>query len=176
MPISWFDLVLIIILASFVFNGLSKGLIRLFGRILGLLVGAIIASHFYIPFYYWSQNFFTIAEGFGKVLSFIILFVVATRIIDWIFVWIEKFFNLISIIPFTKIINRLLGGVLGFLEGALFLGVIIYVISQYSWLNGLLGAQLETSLIASYLLWFIQLILPILPEAIKTVKSIMVSE
>lgn len=176
MPISWFDLALIILLAGFVFNGLSKGLIRLFGRILGLLVGAIIASHFYLPFYYWSQNFFSIGEGVGKVLSFIILFVVATRIVDWIFVWIEKFFNLISIIPFTKLINRLLGGVLGFLEGALFLGIILYVISQYAWLNGLFGAQIETSLIAPYFLWFIQLILPILPEAIKAVQSIIVSE
>lgn len=176
MPISWFDLVLILFWFGFIFNGLAKGFIRLLGRLLGLVIGAIIASYFYIPFYQWSLNFVSLSEGVGKVLSFIILFVVATRIVDWIFVWLEKFFKLISIIPFTKLINRILGGILGFLEGALFLGLIVYVINRYAWLDGLFGSQLEVSLISPYLLWFSYLILPILPEAIKMVQSIIVNE
>ncbi len=173
MIITWFDLVLILFLAGFVFNGLAKGLIRLLGRILGLVIGAIIASYYYIPFYNWSLNYVSLGEGVGKVLSFIVLFVVATRIIDWIFVYLEKLFKFISIIPFTKLINRLLGGVLGFLEGALFLGVIVYVINQYAFLDGLFSSQMETSMLVPYLLWFIQILLPILPEAIKAVESIM---
>ncbi len=176
MMISWFDLVLILIWAGFVFNGLAKGLIRLLGRIVGLIIGAIIASYYYIDFYLWSQNYVSLGEGVGKVLSFIVLFVVATRIIDWIFVYLEKLFKFISIIPFTKLLNRILGGALGFLEGALFLGVIVYVISQYAFLDGLFSGQLETSILVPYLLWFIQILLPILPEAIKAVETIMETE
>ncbi len=176
MIISWFDLILIIIWAGFVFNGLTKGLIRLLGRIVGLIISAIIASYFYIDFYVWSQNFVSLSEGVGKVLSFIVLFVVATRIIDWIFVYLEKLFKFISIIPFTKLLNRILGGALGFLEGALFLGVIVYVISQYTWLDGLFSSQIESSILVPYLLWFIQILIPILPEAIKAVETIMETE
>ncbi len=176
MPISWFDLILILFWAGFIFNGLTKGLIRLLGRLVGLIVGAVMASYFYVPVYQWSQNFFSLNEGVGKVLAFIVLFVVITRIVDWLFVWLEKFFKVISIIPFTKMINRLLGGALGFLEGALFLGLIVYVISRYAWLGGLFGNQLETSLVAPYLLWLVQLILPILPEAIKAVQSVMINK
>ena len=176
MPISLFDLVLIIIWAGFVFNGLAKGLIRLLGRILGLIIGAIIASYYYLDFYQWAQNYVNINEGVAKVLSFIILFVVATRIIDWIFVYLEKLFKLISIIPFTKLINKILGGALGFLEGALFLGLIVFVINKYAWLSSIFSSYIEGSLLAPYLLWFIQILLPILPEAIKVVESIMSPE
>lgn len=176
MPISLFDLILIVIWAGFVFNGLAKGFIRLLGRIVGLIIGAIIASYYYLDFYQWAQNYVNINEGVAKVLSFIILFVVATRVIDWIFVYLEKLFKLISIIPFTKLINKILGGALGFLEGALFLGLIVFVINKYAWLGGLFSSHLETSLLVPYLLWFIQILLPILPEAIKTVESIMSPE
>lgn len=172
MPISWFDLILIIICAGFVFNGLTKGLIRLLGRIVGLIIGAIVASYFYIQFYEWGQNFVNISEGVAKVLSFIILFTVATKIINWIFVYLEKGFKVLSIIPFTGLINRILGAVLGFLEGALFLGVIVYVIDQYSWLGGFFSNLIESSLIVPYLLLFIQILLPLLPEAIKAVESV----
>ncbi len=173
MPISLFDLILIVIWAGFVFNGLAKGLIRLLGRIVGLIIGAIIASYYYLQFYQWAQNFVNMNEGVAKVLSFIILFVVVTRIIDWIFVYLEKLFKIISIIPFTKLINKILGGALGFLEGALFLGLIIFVINKYAWIGGLFSSHLESSMLVPYLLWFIQILLPVLPDAIKAVESIM---
>lgn len=64
-----------------------------------------------------AKVFFGGRESLGKVLSFIIVFIVVTMLIDWIFVILEKIFNLISIIPFTKTINRLLGGALGFWRG-----------------------------------------------------------
>ena len=45
-----FDIVLIVLLAGFVFSGLRKGLIRSLGRIIGLIIGAYVASHFYLTF------------------------------------------------------------------------------------------------------------------------------
>ncbi|MCX6798073.1 MAG: CvpA family protein [Candidatus Falkowbacteria bacterium] len=169
---SWFDLVLIILWVGFIFYGFSKGLIRLFGHIVGIILGAFIASHFYLQFFTWGQGLFRGHDNLGKVIVFIVLFVVVTRLTDILFVVVEKIFKLISIIPFTKLINRLLGAALGFVEGALFLGLIIFVVSRYTLISSLFGSQLSASKIAPLLLKIVNLILPILPNALKALQSI----
>jgi len=169
---SYFDIALIVILVGFVFNGLTKGLIRLLGNIVGLLLGAFIAGHFYLQFYEWGQYLFGGRESLGKVLSFIIVFIAATLIIDWIFVVLEKIFNLISIIPFMKMINRLLGGALGFLEGSLFIGLILFVISRYAWIGSLFGDYLLSSQVAPFFLTVVNIALPFLPTALKALQSL----
>jgi len=169
---SYFDLTLVIILAGFVFNGLAKGLIRLLGNIVGLLIGAFIAGRFYLQFYEWSQGIFGGRESLGKVLSFIIVFVVVTMVVDWLFVILEKIFNIISIIPFTKMINRLLGALLGFLEGSLFIGLILFVISRYAWIDSLFGNHLVSSKIAPFFLSVVNIAMPFLPAALKALQSL----
>lgn len=169
---SYFDIALVVVLAGFIFNGLSKGLIRLLGNIVGLIVGAFIASRFYLQFYEWSQHFFGGREGLGKVISFIVVFVVVTMVVDWLFIILEKIFNVISIIPFTKTINRLLGGALGLLEGSLFIGLILFVASRYAWVGGLFGEHLVSSQVAPFFLKVVRLVMPVLPDALKALQSL----
>ncbi|MBN2884925.1 CvpA family protein [Patescibacteria group bacterium] len=169
---SYFDIALVIVVAGFVLNGLSKGLIRLLGKIIGLIASAYIASHFYLQFYQWTQNIFGGREALGKVISFIIVFIVTTLIINWIFVIIEKIFKLISIIPFTGMINRLLGGALGFIEGSLFIGLILFVASRYSWIGSLFGDYLVSSQVAPFFLKVVEIITPVLPSALKALQSV----
>ncbi len=169
---SIFDLSLIVILLGFVLNGLFKGLIRLFGHFVGLIIGAYVASHFYLFFFDWWKNIFNGHEAIGKVITFILLFVLVTWLMDFIFKLIEKLFNLIAIIPGSKYINNVAGAILGFLEGALFLGLIIFVISRYALIGNFFGAQLTTSVVAPFLLKIVNLILPILPDALKALQSL----
>jgi uncharacterized membrane protein required for colicin V production len=170
---SIFDIILLLIIAGFVFNGLSKGLIRLLGNLVGLIVGAFIASHFYLTFFEWSKHLLKGYDNIGKVLSFIIIFTVSAKVTDWVFVWIEKLFDLVSFIPFTKLINRLLGAVLGLVEGSLFLGLIIFVSSRYAIIGSLFGDQLLTSKISPLLLKVVSIIMPVLPQALKALQSIL---
>jgi len=169
---SIFDISLLVILAGFVINGLFKGLIRLFGHVVGLIIGAYIASHFYLFCYEWWKSIFNGHDAVGKVVTFIVLFVLVTRLMDFVFRLIEKLFNFIAIIPGSKYINNIAGAVLGFLEGSLFLGLIIFVISRYSLIGNFFGPQLTSSLIAPFLLKIVNIILPILPDALKALQSI----
>jgi len=175
---SIFDISLLVILAGFVLNGLFKGLIRILGQVVGLIAGAYLASHFYLNFYdwwkdwQWWQNWALDHDSAAKVISFIILFVLAVRLIDFGFVVIEKVFKFIAVIPGSRFINNILGAALGFLEGALFLGLIIYVVSRYTLLGGYWGEQLSGSIVSPVLLKVVDIILPILPEALKVLKSI----
>lgn len=169
---SIFDISLIIIIAGFTLSGLFKGLIRLLGHLVGLIIGAYVASHFYLLFFNWWQGIFNGHDSIGKVVSFIVLFIVVTRLTDLLFFLIEKFFNFLAFIPGSKYINNLLGAALGFLEGCLFLGLIIFVASRYSLIGNFFGEQLINSQIAPFLLKVVKIILPIVPEALKALKSI----
>ena len=134
------DISLLIILAGFVINGLSKGLINLVGRILGLFVGVFVAGHFHAAIFYWAR----------------------------------EVFNILAIIPGSKYLNNLAGAALGFLEGALFLGLIIFISSQYAALGNLLGLgeKLGNSVIVPILLKIVDFILPFLPEALRLLKTL----
>lgn len=169
---SYFDIALLVIISATTLNGLSKGLIRLLGKLAGLLVGIFIASHFYLQFYQWSQGIFAGRESLGKVVSFIVVFVLVTLVVNWAFVIIEKIFKLISIIPFTGLINRLLGGALGFLEGSLFIGMILFVVSKYAWIGSLFGDYLVSSQMAPFFLSVVNIVVPILPSTLKALQSL----
>jgi len=98
---SYFDIGLLVILISFVTNGLAKGLIRLLGQVAGLIIASYVASHFYLTFYAWGKDMVNFSEGTEKFLAFIILFILVTSIVGGVFILIEKIFDLVSIIPFT---------------------------------------------------------------------------
>jgi len=175
---SSFDIVLLVILLVFCYQGLAKGLIRLLGKLAGLIAGAFLASHFYLQAFDlilhvgWISRQLAERPGLGKTLSFIALFILATWLVDLLFAVVEKIFNLIAFIPGSKYLNNIAGAVLGLLEGALFLGLIIYVASRYTIIENAFGGQLQASVVAPHLLQVVNLILPVLPEALKALQSI----
>ncbi|OIO06080.1 hypothetical protein AUJ26_01595 [Candidatus Falkowbacteria bacterium CG1_02_37_21] len=169
---SIFDISLLIILGGFVLSGLFKGIIRMVGQLAGLVVGAYVASHYYLFVFDWFKSWAVGHEGIAKVLAFIIVFVLIAKLTDLAFVLFEKAFKIIAIIPGSRYLNNLLGAALGFLEGALILGLFIYVASRYVLIGNFFGEQLTASLIAPLLLDVATLVQPLLPEALKALQSI----
>jgi len=166
------DAILLIILAGFVFYGLFFGLIRTLGSLVGIVAGAWLASHFYLQIFSWAEDLFFGYDNLGKVLTFIILFTIINRLVGFAFSLLDKTFNIISIIPFLKTINRLAGAIFGFLEGALVLGLILYVASRYAFIEHWFGGWLVNSEIAPFLLQFVEFLKPLLPEILKRLKSL----
>ena len=167
-----FDTILLIALAGFVFYGLFFGLIRTFGTLVGIFVGAFLASRFYIPISDWIQGYFFGFNNLGKVLVFIILFTLINRIVCFGFFLLEKAFNIISIIPFLKTINRLAGAALGFVVGNLAIGLILYVSSRYAILDHWFGKWLVDSQVAPFMLKFNNVLIPLLPDMLKKLQGL----
>ena len=165
MPI--FDLILIIILAGFVFYGLFFGLIRTLGSLLGVILGLWLTLVFYLTVYDWLKNLFFGHELAGKVIAFIILFTLINRLIGFIFAVLDRTFDLLSIIPFLKTVNRLAGAILGFIEGGLVLGLIL------SYLSPIFSsvAWFQASQAAPFLIKFSSLIMPLLPGLLNKIKG-----
>ncbi len=168
-----FDIILIVILAGFVFYGFFFGLIRIVGMLAGLLVGAWIASRYYLSIFAWVDQWWPGNPNIGKVVCFIICFTVISHLVGWVFILFEQAFKVVTIIPFVKTINRLLGAIFGFMEGALALGLILYISSKYLPAGLLLAQWLEGSKIASFLISFSKILAPILPEMYKKIQTIL---
>jgi len=166
------DVILVVLLSGFIFYGLFFGLIRTFGAFMGVIVGAILASRLYLFAAGFIEPLFFGYNNLGKVLTFMVLFSIINRLVGLGFYLLEKIFNVISIIPFLKTINRLGGAILGFLTGALTIGLLLFVISRYTLLDTFLGIWLKDSRLAPMFLKFNDLLLPLLPEVLKKLQSL----
>jgi uncharacterized membrane protein required for colicin V production len=166
------DLILVALLGFFIAYGLFYGLIRTFGVFAGVILGAIIASRTYIMVADWIEPVFFGYNNLGKVLTFIILFTAINRLVGFLFYLLDKTFKIISILPFLKTFNRLGGGIMGFVTGSLTLGLVIYVTSRYSFLTHWFGQLLADSQIAPFMLKVNNLLLPLLPEFLKKLQSL----
>lgn len=125
-----FNIILILALIAFVGSGLKDGLIYALGRIVGAVIGFLIAKYFYIQLAVVFSPF--MPTGWARVIAFLLIFMLVTRIMGWIFSALDKTFNFIAIIPFMKSINHVLGAFLGFLEGILVIGGLIWIIKTFN--------------------------------------------
>lgn len=162
------DLALILVWAGFVFYGLFFGLIRTLGSLLGMVAGAWAAALFYLDLFELVSSWFGGLENLGKILCFLVVFVVANRVVGLVFAVLDKFFNIFSIIPFFKLFNRLGGVVLGFLEGALILGIFVYLAVEYLSLNTWLPWGVSQSVVVPYLVKLIKVLVPFFSRALES--------
>lgn len=155
-----FDLILILVVFSFVLFGLWFGLIHAIGGLVGTVVGAIVAIKYYAK---WAST------NLGQVISFIVLFTLSSRLTGFIFYGLEKVLKLANIIPGIKSINRLAGGILGLAEGCIVVGIALVFALRFPF--PALAAAVERSEIAAFLIGVGTTVLPLFPEALRQVKE-----
>jgi len=155
-----FDLILILIIFSFVLFGLWFGLIHAIGGLVGVFIGAIIAMKYYAR---WATT------NMGQVITFIILFTLSSRLTAFLFYGIEKALKVANIVPGIKTINRLAGGILGLAEGSVIMGVILVFATKFPFPT--LITAVGKSEIAQFLIGVGMTVLPLFPELLRQVKD-----
>jgi hypothetical protein len=88
----------------------------------------------------FSLGFFTIAT------IFIVVTMLVSYIVGWVFDFFDGMYRILSIIPFLKSINKLLGGALGFVEGVIFV-IALQIFSQLYFAETSIGTALLDSTI-----------------------------
>jgi len=163
-----FDLILFIILFGFVWFGFWYGLIYSLGGIVSLLLSTIFASRLCESLGRLITPLLAGHQNLAVIVSFILIFVLVRLMVSLIFKILDRFFHL----PILGLLNKIFGGVFGLLEGALFLGLILYFSTKFplgeKWLETLSNSFFSFSLIR-----FGKILLPLIPEAIKNLKSLM---
>lgn len=160
------DLALAIIVGAFVLFGLFFGFVHTLGSLIGSVIGIAIATRLVEPAVDRFGFFFNNNEGVASVVLFIILFTLISRGVGLIFWVLEKAFGFLSWIPFAKTINRLLGGILGFVEGVIVVGAVIYFALKFL-PNGLVAGWLSQSSVADYLLTVMSALQLLMPAELR---------
>ncbi len=166
------DIVLLVVLASFILSGFWFGIIHMVGSLVGLLVGAWAAGHYYDVLAQWGAPWINGNVNLARVIAFFVIFIVVNHLFGIIVSIAEKIFKIIAVIPFLKTFNRLLGAAFGLIEGTLVLGLAVFFASRFPF-----TAAFEAALRGSELakaLYNVGLILsPLLPQTVRVIQSVL---
>lgn len=166
------DIFFIVVLGLAFLAGLRRGLFKVVGSLVGLVVGAWLASHYYLFGFNWLTQHLSESWLISKITVFIILFFLASNLTAWLFSLLGGVLEAITIIPLMKTANRLLGGVLNLLEAALSWALILFFLSRYLPTSTELGQQLSHSIIAPYLMIIGKILWPLLPLVLKQMQAL----
>ncbi len=164
------DIILLILWFGFVLAGFWYGLIQTLGGIVGVVAGAIIAGRTYAVAGSWLGAAGD-RLGLSQWLAFTVIFVVVNRAVAIATGSVGKILNVVKIVPGVGSINRLGGALVGLVEGALVLGLLVSLAQRLE-VSPSLTAYLEGSRVASLLGAIGSSLMPLLPEAIRGVKAI----
>jgi len=170
MPLSYFDLALVLIIGGFGLFGLWFGIVHTIGSLVGTVAGVYLAGIFYEPVANWLINTTGWGANFSKVLIFIIVFFIINRLVGLGFWIIDKILSFFTHLPFIRSLDRLLGMVFGLLEGVLGLGIIFFFINKFplgeTFMGWFAGSKIVPSLVkVASILW------PLLPDALKMIQG-----
>lgn len=165
------DIILTLVLFMFIAFGFALGFVHTLGALVGVIAGAWVAGTFYGPFASWISPIFLGNQTVAEIVSFIFLFLVVNRLFGIVIWLLNKIFKIISIIPLTKTLNRLLGAFFGLIEGVLVIGLTLSFLAQLDfseWLNNIIAGSN-----VAYILMAIALaIAPILPKLFRQIRDL----
>jgi len=164
------DIILIIILIGFGLFGLWFGLIYTLTSLVGMIAGLYLASRYYMIAADWLIKYTGWSGNFSRILAFIIAFVLINRLVNLAFWLLNKILKIVTGLPFIRGLDRLLGLLFGLAEGVLVLGAIIFFIARFPVGQTFMDA-LGKSTLAPQLTKPVAMLLPLLPEALKAIKS-----
>lgn len=165
MYVTILDLVLILIIFVFVAFGFTMGLVQAIGSLVGIFLGTWVAGLYYVSFAELLTPIFLGNALTANIVSFILIFTVVNRLTGLAFWFVNKAFNLISIIPFTKSLNRILGAILGLVEGALAIGIVLYFIVHLPIPESFRGFVVDSQ-VAEFFIAQAAILVPLLPSAL----------
>lgn len=159
---AFIDIVLLVIVGAFVLFGLFFGLIHTLGSLIGAIVGIIFASRLIDPSFE-AIGFLFGGGNIARVVLFILIFLIVTRLVGLVFWLVGRVAKPLSWIPFVKSINHLLGGVLGFVEGVIVVGIVLLYATQIIPFESL-RSQVEDSRVGNYLVTTAEVLQFFFPE------------
>ncbi|MEK7084742.1 MAG: CvpA family protein [Patescibacteria group bacterium] len=164
------DVVFFVIIFGFALFGLWFGLVHTIGSLLGTIAGAYLASRWYEPFADILIGITGWNENLARVIMFVVAFLIINRLVGFAFWMVDKVLGVFTHMPFIRSIDRFLGLFVGFFEGLLTLGLVIFFIERFPIFPSFME-RLADSKIAPYASAFANYLMPLLPDALRVLRS-----
>ena len=158
---NWLDIVIIVAIGIAALIGLKIGLIKAVLSLAGLIVGVILAGHFYMPLA--EQLTFISQPTVAKIVAFAIIMIGVMVIATVLAMFLKWAASLIML----GWVNRLAGAIFGLLLGMIACGALLA-----AWVKFLgIGVTMMESVMAGILLNYFPLALSLLPAEFDAVRS-----
>ena len=102
--------------------GLKRGFLEEISRILGLAFSIIISFNNYLNLYEIISKWTSINQKGVLIISYLIIFIISIQF----FRLLSKILQFLFISESTKVINKLLGALLGFFKGIIFISIFVW--------------------------------------------------
>lgn len=150
--------------------GLYSGFISAMGSLFGTVIATFIAIRVYEPTAWWIGHYTGWGENTTRVVVFVVLFFVLNRLVGLLFWLFEKILTVVIRVPFIRSVDRILGLTLGLLEGVLAMGLVFYFVARFP-ISDWFMKEMAGSVVVAIVVQPVKILLPLLPEAIKLLKS-----
>jgi membrane protein required for colicin V production len=128
-----FDIAILVILAAFLLKGLLRGLMRELCTLLGLIAGALLAFGAHADLAERMVAAFNLPLQWCTTLAFIVLFLAVMLFFGLVGMVLTRYVKLL----YVGGLNRVVGGLLGLVQGLLLLAVVLYALSTRTLPGGL---------------------------------------
>ena len=122
------DIILIIPIIWFAYQGFKRGLIIELASLLALILGIYAALYFSNYAADFLANNLDLGPKYIPIISFIITFIVVVIIVYFIGKILEKLVNMVAL----GFLNKLAGGIFGILKAAIFISIIFLIINHFN--------------------------------------------
>ncbi len=158
---NWLDILIIVVLVISAFSGLINGLVKTLFSLAGLIVGLLLAGHFYASLA--DHLGFISSENAARIVAFLIIFfavLAVATLLGWLFT------KLISALLLGWL-NRILGAAAGVVMGAITIGALLAL-----WVHFMGSSDtFQNSALAKFLLDRVPIVLGLLPGDFGGVKN-----
>ena len=122
------DIVVVLAILGFIGNGWRAGAIETLGRLLGAVLGYIVAKS-YTGWLVGLIGLF-VPTTWAFLVSFVIVFLIVDHVVGFLFHLVEDILKVITWLPIIKQINGLIGAIFGFLEAIIVIGGIAWLLTH----------------------------------------------
>ncbi|HEU0050933.1 MAG TPA: CvpA family protein [Patescibacteria group bacterium] len=126
------DIVLIILLALFFFQGWREGFVFALGRLIGAIIAFLAARAWSPVLSLWLNQWIHLSPGVMQFISFLLIFLIVDRLLMLVISLIAALLKIITSLPIIHSLNGLLGGLLGLAAGLVLIGSSVYLIQSLS--------------------------------------------
>ncbi len=155
------DIGVLVVVAIAAFIGLKIGIIKAVLSLAGLIVGLILAGHYYVPLS--ERLYFIPQDGLAKVVAFAII-LIGTMVIASVLAALLKWAASAVMLGW---VNRLGGAIFGLVLGAILCGALLAIwVRSYGAANVISESSLATMLLDRF-----PLVLALLPDEFDTIRS-----
>lgn len=140
------DIIIAVLLAIGLIGGLRDGAVKQVAGLAGLIGGLLIGRAFYMPVGEWLIAAFGMSAEVAHITAFILILIVVPLLFSLVGWLVSKILHVICL----GWVNRLLGGAVGVLKYALFVGVIITGIEFFDKDDALISASNKEASVLYY--------------------------